>query len=225
MADQTAAQSSGFDTRGILVNVLLNAAIPLVLYSLVKRYVSDSDAIALGVAAVFPLGTNAAELLRARRLNIIGILALLGILVSLAALLLGGDPRVLLIRESFLTGALGIACFVSLLLPRPLMFYFGREFQGRDPARLAQYDATYQIPAGRRVHRLITIVWGGAFTGEFTLRVIMVYTLPTAVVLGISPIIFGAVTIATLTWTFSYVRAAQRRGRARLGATPGTDPS
>jgi hypothetical protein len=40
----------------------------------------------------------------------------------------------------------------------------------------------------------------------------MVYTLPIPVVLGISPIILGAITIATIAWTFAYANRARKRG-------------
>jgi hypothetical protein len=196
----------------MLQSIVLNAAVPVALYSLTKHYLSDSDVVALTVAAIFPLCGSVLGLVRRRRMDVIGILVLLGIAVSLVALSLGGDARVLLIRESFLTGALGIACFISLLMRRPLMFYFGRQFMaGDDPVKLARFDAQYELPAGRRVHRRITVVWGAAYVGEFLLRVGLVLTLPPVVVVGISPIIFGAITLGTIGWTLAYVRSIQRR--------------
>jgi hypothetical protein len=177
--------------------------------------------VALSIAAIFPLVDSVVGVLRTRRADLIAVLALLGIAVSLVGVALGGDPRIILIRESFLTGALGIACFGSLFLPRPLMFYFGRQFvAGDDPAKLAAWNAAYAIPAVQRVHRLITIVWGFAYAGEFALRVIMVFTLPPAVVLALSPIILGGITILTIAWTFAYARRARERGRRYLGRDP-----
>jgi hypothetical protein len=41
------------------------------------------------------------------------------------------------------------------------------------------------------------------FTGEFILRIILIYSLPTEAVLAISPIIIGALTIGTIIWTFA----------------------
>src|SRR5262249_39780439 len=100
--------------------------------------------------------------------------------------------------------------------PRPLMFYFGRQFAtGGDPGRIAAYEAQYQIPAARRVHRLITIVWGVVYTGEFGLRVLMVYTLPIPVVIVVSPLILRGATMATVTWTFAYVRRIRERAAAQ----------
>jgi hypothetical protein len=145
---------------------------------------------------------------------LIAIFSLLGIIVSIIGVALGGDTKILLIRESFFTAMLGVACFISLLLPRPLMFYVGRQFMtGKDPAKMAEFDARWQHPYARFVHRLITIVWGSAYVGEFIIRVILVYTLSTALVLVLSPILLGAITIGTIAWTLAYVRHAERRGQ------------
>ena len=216
-ASTTQTSSTGFNIRGLLVSIVINAVIPFLLYTLTKKYISSSEIVALSIAALFPIFDSIFGIIRHRRLDLIAVLALLGIVVSLVGVLMGGDPKILLIRESFLTCALGIACFVSLLLPRPLMFYFGRQMMaGRDPVKIAQFDAQWQHPYARFVHRLITIVWGIAYVGEFILRVILVYTLPAAVVLLISPFLLGGITVATIVWTFAYVRYATKRGKEML---------
>src|SRR6185312_16396293 len=77
----------------------------------------------------------------------IGVMVLLGILVDAVAITLGGSPKLLLLRESFVTGAFGIACFVSLVAPRPLMFYFGRYFMaGSHAERRARFNASWTLP-------------------------------------------------------------------------------
>ncbi len=179
--------------KGLLPSLLLNIAIPLALYFLVKRYVTSSEIVALSVASLFPLVDSIFSVVRHRSLDILAIVALLGTGTGIVGALLGGSADLILIRESFFTGALGLACFVSLLLPRPLMFYFGRHFMaGRDPVRLAQFNARWQHPYARFVHRLITIVWGCAFVGEFLIRVLLVVTLPHVLVLAISVSIIGS---------------------------------
>ena len=209
----TQTTSSRIDIRGLLRSIVLNAAIPLVIYLLVKRYISSSEVIALSIAAIFPILFSIFEFVHRRQFDIIAIFSLLGIAVSLVGVLLGGNAKILLIRESFFTAMLGIACFVSLLLPRPLMFYVGRQFiAGKDPEKRAQFNQQWNSPYARFVHRLITTVWGVAYVGEFIIRIILVYTLSTALVLAISPILLGGITLGAIVWTFSYVRHAQRRG-------------
>lgn len=201
--------------RDLLPSLLLNIAVPLLLYWISKTFISPSEVIALSLASLFPLADSIYGVVRRHQLDVIAVIALLGTGVGLIGVLLGGDAKLLLIRESFFTGALGLACFFSLLLPRPLMFYFGRQFiAGKDPARLKDFNNQWHAPYARFVHRLITIVWGVTFLGEFLLRVLLVYTLPVPVVLAVSPLILTAVTIVAFVWTFAYVRYATRRGKA-----------
>jgi len=209
---QTSSSGMNFNVRGILLGLVLNVAIPLLLYTLSKRYISSSDVVALSIAALFPFVDSLFGIVRHRHLDSIAGLALLGTLVGMFGVLLGGDARLLLIRESFFTGALGLVSFLSLLMPRPLMFYFGRQMMaGRDPEKLARFNTQWQTPYARFVHRLITTVWGFAFLGELVLRIVLVYTLPTVMVLAITPILLTAITVATLVWTFAYVRYATKR--------------
>src|SRR5215467_9751907 len=199
--------------------IILNAVFPVILYKLSKRYFSPSELTALIVAATFPLGKSAFDLTRRRQLDPISILVLLGIATDGLALLFGGSPRLLLVRESMFTWAFGLACFASLMLPRPMMFYFSRYFiAGADPQRQARFNAAWQLPEVRFCHRLITVVWGSVFVGELILRIILIYMLPAAMVLVISPILIGVLTIVTMLWAFSYGHRVRLRAMAQLQA-------
>lgn len=209
--------------KGLLPSLILNIAIPLALYFLAKRF-NASEIVALSLASLFPIIDSIYGVVHHRSLDILAVVTLLGTGVGIIGILLGGNESLILIRESFFTATLGLACFFSLILPRPLMFYFGRHFMaGRDPVKLASFNAQWEHPYARFVHRLITIVWGTVYLGEFFIRVLLVLTLPHALVLAISPVILTAVTIITIAWTFAYVRYAQRRGRAMSRATEGKE--
>ena len=193
-------------------DIVLNATIPVGCYYLSKRFVSPSELTALLLATAFPTLKSAYDLVRHHEIDPVAVLVLLGIATSVLALFLGGDPRILLIRESLFTGAFGIFCLVSLAFPRPIMYYFGRHFMvGRDPVRRATFDARSATPDGRRAHRLVTMVWGLVYAGEFVLRVVLVYTLSAPVVLVISPILLGLATIGTIVWTFRYAETVRER--------------
>lgn len=201
---------------GIIRGFVLNAMVPVILYKLSKRYFSTSDLTALMVAATFPLGMSIWSLMRSQ-VDPISIVVLLGIAADGLALLFGGSAHLLLVRESLFTGAFGIACFVSLLLPRPMMFYFARYFMaGTDPQRQARFNAAWQLPEVRYCHRLITCVWGAAFVGELMVRIGLIYNAPAEVVLIVSPILIGALTVATMIWAFSYGHRVRVRALAHL---------
>ena len=201
----------------IVWGLVLNAVFPVVLYKLSKRYISPSEFTALIVASLFPLGKSAFDLLRRHQLDPIAIVVLLGLVADGIAMLFGGSPRLLLIRESMFTGAFGLACFFSLLLPRPMMFYFSRYFiAGSDPERQARFNVSWQLPEVRYCHRLITTVWGTVFVGELIIRIILIYQLSAALVLVISPILIGVLTIITMIWAFSYGHRVRVRALAKL---------
>ena len=203
--------------RGLVISIVLNAVVPVLLYQLTRRYFGASEFAALSAAALFPLGLSIVDVSRSRSFDPVALLSLMSIIVSMIAIGLGGSAKLLLIRESLFTGAFGIACFASLALPRPMMFYFGRHFTaGRDPARIAEFNAGWERVEFRRVARLITLVWGATSAGEFLIRIALVYTMPAPVVLVVSPIILGGLLVATIVWTFAYMR----RMRARTFPAP-----
>lgn len=197
--------------------IILNAVFPVILYKLSLRYLSASELTALIIAASFPLGKSAFDLVRNRQIDPIAIVVLLGMIANGVAMLFGGSPRLLLIRESMFTGAFGLACFASLLLPRPMMFYFARYFiAGAAPERRARFNRSWQLPEVRFCHRLITTVWGCAFVGELIVRIILIYRLPAAMVLVIAPILAGVITITTMIWAFRYGHRVRLRALAQL---------
>jgi hypothetical protein len=209
---------------GIVWDIVLNATIPFAVYKLSKHYISPSELIALIMATTFPLGKSLYDLVGRAQLDPVAILVLLGIVTSGLALLLGGSPRLLLVRESLFTGALGLACFASLLLPRPMMFYFGRYFIAKsEPQVLARFDSSWQLPSVRFSHRLITIVWGTVFLAELILRIVLIYKTSSATVLIASPILLGTLTIATIMWTFRYAHRMRLRAIAQMRQTAGVD--
>jgi hypothetical protein len=221
MTQPSDVQASRPPLGGIVWDIVLNAVIPVILYRLSKRYLSPSEFTALLIATTFPLGKSIFGLARRGQVDPISIVVLLGIATSCMALLFGGGVRLLLVRESLFTGAFGAACFVSLLLPRPMMFYFARHFiAGSDPQRLARFNSAWQFPEVRFCHRLITTVWGCAFAGELILRIILIYNKPVATVLIVSPILLGSLTMVTMIWAFSYGHRVRVRALAQLAQIP-----
>ncbi len=205
--------------RRILLDIALNAIIPLILYKLSKRYISPSEFTALLVATSFPLVKSLFDLVKHRELDPISVVVLLGIAASALALLAGGSPRILLLRESLFGAVFGIACFLSLFLPRPLMFYFGRHFlAGNDPLKRRGYELSWTLPEVRFNNRVITVVWGSVYLGEFGIRVALIWLIPVAWVLVISPVLLGSLTLATIVWTFRRARRAREEALPKIRA-------
>lgn len=199
--------------RRLLPSILVNAVLPYLVYQALTGR-GYSILTALTIAAVLPAVGTLAGWIRTRRLDGIGLISLIFIVIGIVTSFISGDIRFLLIKDSFLTGTFGVVCLISLLLPRPLMFYFGRQFMsGGDPELAARYDALWQYQAVRRANRLITTVWGFGLLAEALLRVLLLSVLPIPTFLLISPMMVLAVTAGLILWTLTY-----GRGRARQRA-------
>lgn len=95
-------QAPGPPLGGIVWSMALNAIVPVLLYKVFKRYVSQSELSALVVATAFPLGKSIFDVARRGQVDPVSIVVLLGIATDCIALLFGGSARLLLVRESSL---------------------------------------------------------------------------------------------------------------------------
>src|SRR5271154_526163 len=103
------------------LDFLVNLGGPWLVYRLVEG--STSITMALILSSLPPIAWSLWQLVDSRKLDVIGMLVIAGIAASLVAPTLGGNPRLLLVRESFITGIFGLVFLGSLWFPRPLMFH------------------------------------------------------------------------------------------------------
>jgi len=143
-------------------------------------------------------------------------LALLPTSVVVAALF--DDPQLLLVKDSALTGLLGLVFLGSPLAPRPLTFFFGRKFAtSGNPDRIAWWNGLWQFPAFRRAQRVPTVVWGLAYLGEALLRIALSFVLPVPAMVAVNtvlPLVVTALLIAGTVLDGRRARAAATHRRA-----------
>jgi hypothetical protein len=176
--------------RSLGPSLLINAVCPFLIYVLLKNYTHASDFLALLLTGVPSLIDSIVGIIRSRRIDLFAGAALLGIVVSLILIGLGGSPRWLLVRESFLTFAFGVVFLGSLLLPKPLGFYTARQFlAGRDKKRIAAFERLWKHASFRTIVRIQTIIWGVCLLLEAVLRVSLVFIMSIEQFLVVSPII------------------------------------
>jgi hypothetical protein len=206
------SQSSGTARevrQEIILSILLGGVAPFVIYSLLRPHTTEIRA--LIVAAVAPLSLNVVSLIRKRSLDVFGVFILAGIVVAILAVLLGGSPKIVLIRDSIITGVTGVVFLASLLYRRPLIYYFSMHFStGDDPKRRTEWAQNWAYPYFRYIMRLMTAVWGIATLVEAFARGYLVFHLPTETFLAISPFVQYGIIGATIAWTIWYARHAQR---------------
>ena len=201
--------------RGLYRSLAIDVAAPLALAEvLIHRGVGVVPALA--IAAVIPFSHTILSWIRSHRLDLIGILAIAGMLIGIVLSFATGNAVFALAKESAFTGLFAIAMLGSLLAPRPLIFYFARESAaGGDPAVLAAFDARWDAYAGfRSTIRLMTLVWGLGLALEASLRVCAAIWLPPAITIAVSGALAVVAIGGLIAWTLWYAKRARRRAEA-----------
>ena len=218
-ARQTAgsAAAKGGQIRSITMIVIFDVAAPLVAYQWL-RSAGLTAVTALLLSGVFPALHVIINVIRHRRLDVVGALVLAGIVVGTVLGLVSHNARLVLVEGSVPTAVFGVACLGSLWARHPLMFSFAREFTGPDTAKGQEMTRLWQYEGYRRIFRVITVVWGVAFLLEAALRVVIVYNTSTGTALAISkatPFVFFAIMSA---WTVAYGTHHKRKGERMAAA-------
>ncbi|NOU93725.1 hypothetical protein GC093_10895 [Paenibacillus sp. LMG 31456] len=190
----------------IIFTVLLNIAMPYLAYQLLIPYTSGLTA--LSVAALIPLCDSLVSLIRTKKISAFSSFIFLGIVLGIIAVFIGGDERFILLRESYITGIMGILFLVSLFFSRPLIYYFAERFMGRDSAL---NDKWSKFPGVRKTFRLITLVWGISLLFESGVKVLLVYSLSISEFLIVSPIVAYGIIGLTIWWNVHYVRQVKKK--------------
>lgn len=203
--DQDSDAHRGTMQRTLLLNVLIDGAGSYAVYMLLHHHTSEFKALAW---SMLPPSLNTAQsLVRKRHVDIVGILVIAGLVASLGLVLLGGSPRLLLVRDSLITGLVGLVFLGSVLMRRPLLFFILRQLAATNDADAGpEWDARFQAsPVGLGLP-LMTAVWGLALVGEAALRTVCAMKLPIPVFLAIWPFINIGIYAGASAWTFWYGR-------------------
>ncbi|HEY3482064.1 MAG TPA: VC0807 family protein, partial [Streptomyces sp.] len=140
----------------------------------------------------------------------------LTLLLGAAGALAYNSSRMIFLKDSALTGLVGLAFLASLALERPLMFYFGRKFATDGTAEgVARWNGLWeQYPGFRTVQRRLTVIWGVAFVLEASVKAVLVYQLSTGTMVGVSNTLPLAVTALLVAYTIRTGRKGEARRRA-----------
>jgi hypothetical protein len=201
---------------GFVLELAVNFLLPWLAYRLALPHLGETGA--LIASAVPPIVWSLIELVRFRRVDALSVVVVAGIVLSVAAMALGGSPRMLLLRESLVSGAVGVVFLLSLPMRRPLIFYLARATVAREmEGGAARFETLWsERPALVSAMRFMTLVWGVGLTGETALRAWMALTWPIERFLVVSPFIgygiYGALTL----WTLWYRKTMRSRVEARV---------
>ncbi len=197
---------------------VLDIAAPIVVFD-VASGAGLADVPALLLSAIGPALSTLLSVAVRRRVDEFSVFILTLLAIGVVTSLFFDDPRLLLLKDSAVTGLVGLVFLGSLLAPRPVMFLFGRRFATNgDPARIAWWNGLWQYEGFRRAQRGMTAMWGLGLLGEAVLRAVVTFRLavPTMVVVNavVPAVAIGVLILATVVWG----RASARAGRAREAA-------
>lgn len=204
--------------RAIAMTVVFDVVGPLAAYSLL-RAAGLSTVTALILSGVFPAVGVAVNVVRHRRLEVIGALVLTGIIVGALLGLVSHNAKLVLMEGSVPTAIFGVACLASLPTARPLMYGFALELTGPDTARGREMTHLWQYPQFRHLFRIITAVWGAGFLLEAAVRVVIVERTSAGTALAdskASPFIVAALLSA---WTVGFGAWHRRKGERQPAET------
>ncbi|WP_093696683.1 VC0807 family protein [Streptomyces sp. 2231.1] len=183
--------------------LLVDVAVPLGSYYLLKEAFGMSVFAALAWSSVVPALRTVWSLVRERRTNGLAGLILVVNVVSLLLSFVSGDPRLMLAKDSGISSTVAIGILVSVRLGKPMMTAGMKPFLIKGDAakeaaweRLMTGKATASA-AFRRKESVFSVVWGVALFAECVARVVGAYTVPvdTMVWLG-TVVMIGTVAVA-----------------------------
>ena len=197
----------------LLAELLVNLLLPWLLYTCLLPDWGERGALLW--SALPPVAWSIVEWSRHRRLDAMSVLVLGGIVLSLLAMLGDGDSRWLLVRESLVSGAIGLLFVLSLPIKQPLVTRLALAMAARRSAEEhAHLQQQLQRPPVQRAMRQLTLLWGGGLLGECGLRIWLAFHWPVAHVIAVAPWLgYGIMALlAGLTWLW------RRRLRAALSS-------
>ncbi len=192
------------------LELLFNFVLPYVIY--VELAPGMGDVHALLASSLPPIAWSLIEFARHRKVDALSVIVLAGIVLSLLAFIGGGSARLLQLRENLVTGVVALVFLGSAAIGRPLIYQLARAgLQRRSPEQASQFEARRGSRAFKRVMTLMTLVWGFGLLVQTALACALVFTMPIADYLIVSPVLGYGFMGGLGLWTFWYGRRAKRR--------------
>ncbi|WP_069762636.1 VC0807 family protein [Streptomyces sp. LUP47B] len=165
--------------RANLAPLIVDVAVPIGAYYLLKDGLGMSTLMALGLSSVVPAVRTGWSVVRERTVNGLAALILAVNVVGLLLSFVAGDPRLMLAKDSGVSSVIGIGILVSVALGRPMMTagmkpWLVKGIAEREAAWARLQDGSADF---RRAERRFSVVWGVVLLAECVLRVVGAYTL------------------------------------------------
>jgi hypothetical protein len=196
----------------------INVILPYLIYSYVQPHYGDVNGLIASSAP--PIVWSIIEFARHRRVDVLSIFVLLGIVLSLLAFIGGGGAKFLQLREKLVTVIFAVIFLGSAAIGKPLIYELARAGMKRnnDAAELEHFEKVRNDPGFRRTMMTMTLVWGFGLLADALLSIALVYTLSIKQYLIVSPIIGYAAMGSLALWSFWYARKKRAQAEAMRAA-------
>ncbi|KUJ65880.1 hypothetical protein ACZ90_42695 [Streptomyces albus subsp. albus] len=204
---------------GWALTIVCNVVAPIVTYNELTD-AGWSDFKALLVSGAWPLLDIVVHLVWRRTVDEFAMISLAFLVLTGVVTLIGPhSARLMLVKDSAVTGLFGLLCLATLAAPRPLMFYFGRKFAtDGTPQSHAWWNGLWQFEGFRTTMRTITVAWGAGYLVEAGVRIGLSYALSTGAMVTVNSVLSYGVMGLLIAWTIWYSKRSQARGEARAAA-------
>lgn len=187
---RTKAQKAAGLRRALARQLILEMVLPLAgYYGLRAAGASAWVSVAAGSAFAAPWMVYSA--LRNRRFDITAAFSLSLVVGSGVMSLVTGDPRLLLVRDSWLGALFGVWILATLMTQRPFVMVTSRAIV---VAKLGEAGAKAwegrwdREPDFRRHIRILSAIWGVVLLADAGVRIVLAYSLPIDAVPGVSTV-------------------------------------
>ncbi|KAG0173272.1 hypothetical protein DFQ28_011183 [Apophysomyces sp. BC1034] len=177
--------------RSLALMIFIDIGLPLVIYYVAKMYIDPI--IALVISGIPPLLHVLFTIIRKRRVDILGCIAVLSFVLSAVLSLISGDIRLALLRDSTTTALVGLMFLVTLIpletkwmTIRPLTYLIGQQMMSEMPKvewidregehrQMDRMEWAWEFaPKFRRSCYIMTSLWGFFLMAEFGAKVAMI---------------------------------------------------
>ena len=189
--------------RQIAMILVFDLIGPLVTFSLLRSN-GMSTVAALIISGVFPALGIAIGALVDRRLDIIGVVVLAGLVVGTVLGLVSDNARLYLLEGAVPSLVFAVACLVSLRASKPLIYRFAVELIGPDTPKGRDILGAWRYPGFRRAFQVITAAWGVAYLVEVAARLVVVEITSTGMALLFSKVVPYICAVLLSIWTLAY---------------------
>jgi len=209
--------------RQIAMILVFDLGGPLLAYTLLR---SDglSTVVALITSGILPALGIVIGAVVDRRVDIIGVVVLAGLVVGTVAGLVSNNARLYLVEGTVPSLVFALACLGSLRSSKPLIYRFAVELLGPDTRKGREVVGAWQYPGFRRAFGVITAAWGVAYLIEVAARLVVVETTSTWIALLFSKLIPYVFAFALSGWTLAYGEHEKKKAERLAAAAkdPGT---